>query len=104
MSTNIKHYVECQCDSGDHVIRFVYSPADDKTNFPPDLYMEVQMCQPNGFFRRLWLAVKYLFKKECEYGHWDCTLIAVDEVIKLQKLLEQFEKDCTDYRANKATK
>ena len=100
MSNIIKHYVECQCDSGDHVIRFIYLP-NEKLKYEPDLYMEVQMSQPHNFLGWIWNAFKYIFNKDCEYGHWDCTLIGVEQADKLIKLLEKFKKEHKEYEESK---
>ena len=61
-------YLECDCSSTDHTIRFVKDEEDDNR-----IYLEVQLNnQP--FFTRFIKAVKYIFGYKCSYGHWDCFL------------------------------
>jgi len=59
------------------------------TNGVKDLYMEVQMRPYYSFFRRVWLAIKYIFGYQCKYGHWDCVLIKKEDRIKIAKLMEK---------------
>jgi len=85
-------YVECDCTSGEHTIRFVL----ESDEVYPHIYVNMQLSHSRSFFKRLWLAVKYVFGYECKYGHWDETLLTADEVEKLRGLcdrhLEQWKK------------
>jgi len=99
-----KLYVECDCSSADHVIRFMYDHADEKLNFSPQVYMEVQMVQPNNIFKRIVKALEYIFNRESEYGHWDCTLINTKEATKLRDLLTYYIAETNNYEKDKKVK
>ena len=85
-------YIECVCTSAEHTMRFML----DDDELYPHIYVEMQLSQSLGFFKRLWRAVKYVFGYECKYGHWDETLLTANEVKKLRDLcdrhLEQWKK------------
>lgn len=88
------HYIECDCHSTEHTIKFLYD-EDEK-----DLYFEVQLCQTKSFWGRVWAAIKYVFGYECRYGHWDCFLFSIDEAKATEKILQRFINDKTNEQAN----
>lgn len=75
-------YFECECLSPSHVLRFTY---DEEEN---EIYTEVQL-QSGGILKRLWNALKYIFKFEVRYGVWENTIIRKNDVPRLIKLLEK---------------
>lgn len=80
-------YIDCQCQSADHVIRFTIDEYPDEK---PELYIEVQLHQHRSFWKRLVLAVKYVFGQSAKYGYWDCTTLDYDSAQKLIVLCHQF--------------
>jgi hypothetical protein len=88
IDTEIK-YFECQCDSPNHVIRFVVDDWDDGKNI--DVYLETQLCQNYGFFRRLLLGIKYIIGCKNEMCHWDCTYIKKEDVKPITDILNKIK-------------
>lgn len=95
------HYVECICDSSEHVMRYVYLDGLSGNTEPDDMYVEVQLSPFHGFFGRVWRAVKYIFGYECKYGHWDCTLMNVYEIKGLIDYLNKYVEKQEDLVADK---
>jgi len=85
------YHFDCQCSSPEHIIRFVYSPPfkDDG----PEIYTEVQLCQPRNFFEKIWVALKYIFGYKCKYGHWDCWIMKSEDLSRFKDMLDRFEID-----------
>lgn len=83
------HYFECACYSNDHTIKMDLCTEDKEF---PDLYLSVQLNQWNGIFKRIWLAIKYIFGRGCRYGHWDTWMLKHDDVNRLRNLLETYWK------------
>lgn len=82
-------FFECVCGTDEHTIKFkldAYDPND------VELYIFVFLNQYRSFFGRVWIAIKYLFGYKCRYGHWDCTIIKLEDVDRLIKLLESYKK------------
>ena len=81
-------YFECACFSPEHTIRFV---IDDD---PEDscLYLEVQLIQYRNIFKRVWVAVKYIFGFRSRCGHWDCWLLDERDTQGLINLLQQHQE------------
>jgi hypothetical protein len=52
-------------------------------------WVDIQMIQWRSFWKRTYVAIKYIFGHEEKYGHWDCTQLSRDEVEKLKKFLDR---------------
>ena len=59
----IDHF-DCECHTPEHSIRFTYDPDDG------DLYMSVFLWKWS-FWKRVWIAVKYIFGYTSRYGDFD---------------------------------
>jgi len=79
-------FFECVCGTNEHTIVFKISDSD-----PVELYTSVFLNQYHNFFGRLWIAVKYLFGYKCKDGHWDCTLIKLEDADRLIALLRSYK-------------
>jgi hypothetical protein len=77
------NYFDCSCSSADHTVRFI---IDDDPDWP-ELYLEVQLNQYRGFWKRLWAGLKYIFGYESQYGHWDCWELQDKDAERLITLL-----------------
>jgi len=79
-------YIDCDCGSADHVIRFVLT--EDEI---PELYIEMQMHQYRNMLQRIWEALRYIFKCKSRYGYWDVCMIDREGATKLAKILKEFQ-------------
>ena len=80
------HYFDCMCSDYGHVFRFVFDPTDG------DLWLEVRLLQCDRWYRRLWKALKYVFKRPVpNCGHYDCTLVREEDIPRLRSLLDEAE-------------
>lgn len=78
-------YLDCACYTTEHTLRFVYDKEDNI------LYAEMFMSQYHGFFKRCWLAIKYVFGAKCKYGHWDCFILKPTDTHVLRGLLDKLD-------------
>jgi hypothetical protein len=76
-------YFECACHSPEHTLRFCW---DDKDN---EIYTEVFLNQYHNFFKRIWIALKYVFGYKCKYGQFDCFLMQPKDAQRLKSLLDK---------------
>ena len=80
-------YVECCCTAAEHILRF---RIDELYEDLPTLYLEVQLNPNVKFFKRVWLAIKYIFGWKSRYGNWlEAEFIGND----VEKLIEV----CNEY-------
>lgn len=87
--TQQTEFFECVCMTDEHTIRFQLD-ATDPDNV--ELYTSVFLNQYHGFFGRLWIAIKYLFGYKCKYGHWDCTMLKLEDADRLIALLNNYKQ------------
>ena len=82
------HFVRCQCDVSNHIVRFTYWPRTEKHE--PEMWIHCQLSPVNSFWGRLKLALKYLFNRGPKdyWGFWAETLLDFDEMIKLEQFME----------------
>lgn len=106
-----KNYTEtdffiCDCGSLEH--NLVFQMSDYTEDMTPEQLAEwpieerqmmtvhVNLHQYRGFFKRLWVAIKYLFNYKCRYGHFDCIILEPQDaqhmIERLQKYLSLVER------------
>lgn len=78
------HYFDCTCGSNEHTLKFTLEKEDG------ELYTSVFLNQYRGFFKRLWIGIKYVFGYKCEYGHWDCWILDRDDAERLRDMCNEF--------------
>lgn len=78
-------FYECQCYSDEHILRFFLDKKDGW------LCVSTFLSQPNSFFQRIWLAIKYVFGYKCKYGHFDCFIFRDEDADRLINLLQQLK-------------
>ena len=85
-------YIPCSCTSMDHVVCFRLVDNSEEDKWPDvDLYLNVQMKHSYGFFSKVWIALKYVFKSTpCNYGYWNETLIEPDSARQIISTCEKY--------------
>lgn len=77
-----KIYIECSCGSPEHLLKF---ERDE------DYVYVFVLLTTDGFFKRVWVALKYIFGYKCRYGHFDEILLSKDSVRHLSEFLNKKE-------------
>jgi hypothetical protein len=85
-------YFECACYSPDHTFRFTINDVAIETSDDIDLLLEVQLNEYPGFFKRIWVAIRYIFGYKCRYGHWDCAIVRSEDVERLEQVLQTYKQ------------
>ncbi|MGA1842993.1 MAG: hypothetical protein ACMUIS_00335 [bacterium] len=78
------HYFECKCGSDEHTLRFTLDKNDK------EIYTSVFLNQYRNVFKRIFVAIKYIFGYKCKYGHWDCWLMRDEDAQNLLKMLNEY--------------
>jgi hypothetical protein len=76
----VEHF-ECACHSDEHTLKFT---LDDY-----DIWASVYLFQYQSFWKRIWIAIKYIFGSHCGEGHWDCFMLKHEDITRLIALLEK---------------
>ena len=74
----------CSCFSDEHNLQFTYD-EEDKV-----IYTTIYLHQYRSFFKRVWVAIKYIFGYHCKYGHWDTFNFDPEDY---QKIIDLIKKD-----------
>lgn len=83
-------YVECACYDPSHVFRIELDAASTGSEEEPELAITFQLNPYYGFFKRVKLALRYIFNRPVPTsygGHWDCVILDKDAVNKLYSML-----------------
>lgn len=75
----------CDCFSAEHQIIVNY----DKEN--KLVYFSVHLITYQNIFKRIWVAVKYVFGYTSKYGHWDSVILNEQDKDKIQKIVDVLE-------------
>lgn len=76
--------VRCECHSLDHIAELSLFLDD-----PPEMYLALHMSTWRGVFRRIWLALCYIFGYS-RHGHWDEIVINKEQAEKIVKLCNTY--------------
>lgn len=85
-----KVYLECDCQSMDHVIRVEIDDYDEKTP-----YLVVSAFLNNGyrsFWKRFQLAFKYLFKLDNKDYYYVDSILDRHSVSKLEEIIKKYKE------------
>jgi hypothetical protein len=78
--------IGCECGLSEHRIEASYIPDEDW----PDLYFSFHLSTHRGWFRRWWVAVRYLFGYRCRYGEWDTVSLSPLDARALAEFLDDY--------------
>ncbi len=84
-------YFDCTCSSSEHTLRFCYFKPYKGKDFTEDaeLYAEIHLNQYRNIFKRIWVAIKYVFGYKCRYGHWDVWTLNQKDCERLRNLVDK---------------
>lgn len=80
------YFFECQCSSDEHILKFIYDEEDK------ELYTTIYLSQYRNIFKRIWVAVRYIFGYKCKFGMWDCFLFKNEDIKELSELLKKIKR------------
>ena len=78
----------CKCHSPEHQILFRWW-GDDENG---EVYMEVLLNPEYIWWKRIWVAIKYIFGYKCKYGMFDEVILNKKDIPKLEKIVEYLKK------------
>lgn len=72
----------CECNNTEHQLIFSYF-LDNK-----DVYVSVHLIPEYNIWKRIWMAIKYIFGYKCCYGHFDEFIFKKSDASRLQKVVD----------------
>lgn len=79
-------FIECDCGHAEHTLRFVIDKSDDY----PCIYTEILLNSNLGFFKRVYVAIQYIFGKTSDYGHFDTWMTT--DIEKTKQIRDTFDE------------
>ena len=64
------HHIICACYSDEHTLRLTHFKADPERDSSDEVYWSVYL-NPYPWYKRLWVAVRYVFGYRSKFGSWD---------------------------------
>lgn len=83
-------HFECRCMSDEHMLKFT---LDETCGDIEDLeiWTSVFLHKYEPLWKRVWIALKYIFGYNCRYGHWDCFIMRGEDVDRMMLLLVKYK-------------
>ena len=62
-------YLECECNCSEHLMRFISYDGEE------EIYIEYYLNPEVSFWKRLKIAIRYLFNRKCKFGAFDEVIV-----------------------------
>jgi hypothetical protein len=87
-----QHHFDCQCSDFNHTVRFTLDPDDG------EVWIDVRLNYCDPLWKRVWNAVRYVFKRPVAYGHYDVTMLREEDFGRLHQMLNRASLAAAAYR------
>lgn len=81
-------YVECECQSFDHIARWVWFESDHHPWADDELYLDYNLNHYLPWWKRIWVALTYICKEEY-IGRYDCLILNREKAVELRDFLNK---------------
>jgi len=92
----VTEFFECACHSDEHTLKFMYDPDEN------ELFTSVFLDQYHSIWKRIWIAIKYVFGYRSKYGYWDCFLLRPEDAPRLRSLIDRVIETASAPRSDAA--
>ena len=79
-----KKFFSCRCGSFEHTLRIAYIDH-------ADVYIETYLCDL-GFWKRLWLGIKYIFGYKSRYGNFAEFILSPEDIKEMKEFIDDYLK------------
>ncbi len=78
----------CRCHNTEHQLIFSYFDDEDNS----DIYVSVHLSPERNIFKRIWVAIKYIFGHRSRYGHFDEFVFNPSDANRLQAVVNRLKQ------------
>lgn len=89
-----EHFIKCDCGDPHHQIILNWDEENPDKGSVWGVYAEIHLTKFN-FWKRLKVAIKYIFGKQSIYGAFDEIIIPVSKWKEFQEMVD-FMKECDE--------
>lgn len=79
----------CSCGSHEHQI-IIHKDIDDDVK---SVSIHYHLTTYRNIFKRMWIAIKYVFGYKCKYGEWDSIIIDENNYKPLKDVIDFIENN-----------
>lgn len=79
------------CKCGDHGHQFILGYNNDET----EVFISVHLVREHNIFKRIWIALKYVFGRRSIYGDFDEVILSPLDAPKLQQAVDFLNRQNT---------
>ena len=98
MSTEEHQVILCECGEKEH--QFILTMFDWDGDI--DVYLEPHLVTYRNFFKRVWVAIRYVFGYRCKYGEFDCVELGEEQLHQMRDFITKvFAYIVNNNKANK---
>jgi hypothetical protein len=83
-----KKWFDCTCEGAEHCFRVAYFEGEKPKDY--DVYISVHLSPNAPWYKRIWVAIKYIFGKRSPYGDFDEIILDNKQVIELRDMLTDY--------------
>lgn len=83
-----KYHFECLCGHYEHKFEIIFDPDIDDTDNP--LYATVSLNDGLPWYKRVYLAIRYIFGHTSRYGHYAEFLLERDDAKRMMEVCKKF--------------
>lgn len=89
--------IQCDgCRLPSHNIQIDFEPEyhfNRELQWDREFTIHYMLIQYNSFWKRVWLAIKYIFKQSPKYGHFDTVCLSVKEIKEMVDFFQEKLKE-----------
>ena len=85
MSADAQEVIICECGLAEH--QFVLSMYDWEDEI--EVYLEPHLSTYRNIFKRIWVALRYVFGHRSRYGEWDCVLLGKEQLQQMGLFIDE---------------
>jgi len=85
-------FLICDCSSPEHHLNFRFLHFDDERYAGDEtgaIYVSTFLNTYRGIFKRIWIAIKYIFGYKSKYGEWDEIILNDEKRERLRRYLNK---------------
>lgn len=87
-----REFFSCSCGDCSHNLAISYDPNVDVDVDIDYLYIHIHLIQSNNFFKRLWLAIKYVLNIESDHwGHYTEIILNKSETDRIVNFINNIK-------------
>lgn len=87
---DVQELLTCKCGDPSHQMVIGYNLDEYE-----EVYLSIHLVREHNIFKRMWVALKYVFGRRSIYGDYDEIVLSEHDAPKLQRVVDHLNKGCS---------